>query len=86
MLFRSITIGQKIKLLIQRIQDSGKFRFRSLLKSGSKIEAVVTFLAMLELIKRDAIRIEQPDVFAEIEISAVKPLSPETEFVSEFGE
>ncbi len=81
-----ITIGQKIKLLIERIRQGGKFSFRSLLQTASKVEAVVTFLAMLELIKRDAVQIEQADVFAEIEITATEPLNPEAEFVSEFGE
>ncbi|MHC1773626.1 MAG: ScpA family protein [Flexilinea sp.] len=81
-----ITIGQRIKFLIQKIKTGEKLSFKSLLKSGSRVEAVVTFLAMLELIKRDAIRIEQSDIFADIEITAGTTLTPEADFVSEFGD
>lgn len=80
-----ITIGQRIKFLIQKIKSGERLSFKSLLKSGSRVEAVVTFLAMLELIKRDAIRIEQSDVFADIEIIAGPDQTPDTEFISEFG-
>ena len=81
-----ITIGQRIKFLIQKFKTGEKLSFKSLLKSGSRVEAVVTFLAMLELIKRDAIRIEQSDIFADIEITAGTTLTPEADFVSEFGD
>ena len=35
------------------------------------VEVVVTFLAMLELIKRRVIRIDQPKLFSDIEITAL---------------
>jgi segregation and condensation protein A len=81
-----ITIGQRIKLLISRVRERGKTSFRRLLTGESRLEAVVTFLAMLELIKRDAITVKQDDLFSDIEIMPQADADLEMEFVSEFGE
>jgi segregation and condensation protein A len=81
-----ITIGQRIRFLIQRIKIGEKLNLSSLLRSGSRVEAVVTFLAMLELMKRNVIQIEQSGIFADIEITAAEPLSQDAEITSEFGE
>ena len=40
------------------------------------MEVVVTFLALLELIRMKQLRIEQPEPFAEIEISPALPPPP----------
>lgn len=81
-----ITIGQRIRFLIQKIKIGEKLNLSSLLRNGSRVEAVVTFLAMLELMKRNVIQIEQSGIFADIEITAAEPFSQDTEFTSEFGE
>ncbi|HOG22890.1 MAG TPA: segregation/condensation protein A [Flexilinea sp.] len=81
-----ITIGQRIQLLIGKVREKRKISFRKLLSSGSKVEAVVTFLAMLELIKRNVISVNQDDLFADIEIRASDESDQEQSLVSEFGE
>ena len=49
-----------------------KFRFRKLLsKQSSKIQIVVTFLAILELMKVGKISIEQEQLFDDIEITSM---------------
>lgn len=81
-----LTIHEKIRLLVTRLKERGQVRFSSLLQSGSKEESVVTFLAMLELIKQKSVQAEQDSNFAEIHITALEDGKlPET-FVSEFGD
>lgn len=81
-----LTIREKISLFIQRLQQKGRFSFISLLESGTKVEAVVTFLAMLELIKRNAISIEQDQVFGNIIINRSSQMNEDAEYTSEFGD
>ena len=53
------------------IQNHKQFRFRELLqKQSSKIQLVVTFLAILELMKTGIIVVEQEKTFDEIIITA----------------
>jgi segregation and condensation protein A len=56
---------------LQRIASSNRFRFSDLFSgAASRIEVVVTFLALLELIRLKQIRAIQKNVFDEIEITA----------------
>lgn len=81
-----LTIREIITLVVERIRQYARVKFSSLLKSDSKSEAVVTFLAMLELIKQNAISITQDDTFGEIEIRRSDSFNENAEFKSEFGE
>ncbi len=64
-----ITIRQKINLIRNILKQKGKTTFRSFIVDfHSRIEAVVTFLAILELIKRQIILAKQVDTFGEIDI------------------
>ena len=46
--------------------------FEALFPSGvSRLEIIITFLAMLELIKQRRIRVRQPQVFGEIRVTLV---------------
>ena len=57
--------------LQEYIQNHKQFRFRELLqKQSSKIQLVVTFLAILELMKTGIIVVEQEKTFDEIIITA----------------
>ncbi len=81
-----LSIHEKIHLLVDRIRKSAKIRFSSLLRSRNKNETVVTFLAMLELIKQNAVTIIQKENFSEIEIERSSSFDDITDFHSEFGE
>ena len=80
-----LTIREKITLLVRRLRKNARVRFSSLLQSDSKVEAVVTFLAMLEMIKQNAVQVRQEGIFSDIEIESLTPLS-DTDIHSEFGE
>lgn len=62
-----ITIAEKIEHLQNLIQGSVELRLKDLLnKVGSKTEAIVTFLALLELIKQEILTFEQKALFSDI--------------------
>jgi segregation and condensation protein A len=64
-----ITIRQKINTIIENLRKVGSVSFRNLLTSPeNRLEIVVTFLAMLELIKRHIVNVNQIALFGEIEL------------------
>jgi segregation and condensation protein A len=66
------TVSDKIDVILRRVADGTRFRFSDLFgEIASRVEIVVTFLALLELIRLKQIRAVQPNPFDEIEISAV---------------
>jgi segregation and condensation protein A len=68
------SVSEKIEMLVKRISESPRVKFSELFESAtSRTEVVVTFLAMLELIRLKQIICVQPDSFAEIEISRAEP-------------
>jgi segregation and condensation protein A len=82
-----ITIREKIGFILSSLNKTGIESFRSLLgASSTRIEAVVTFLAVLELIKRQYIEVRQDNLFADIFIQPLGNWKPEDEFDLEFGE
>ncbi|WWR14820.1 segregation/condensation protein A [Lachnospiraceae bacterium JLR.KK008] len=68
-----INMDEKSAYIETCIRERRKLSFRSLLqKRGSKMEMIVTFLVILELIKTGKIRIEQEDIFDDILIEYVE--------------
>ena len=66
-----ITIRQKINTIIENLRKTGAVNFKKLLSSpGNRLEIVVTFLAMLELIKRHIVNVNQIALFGEIELNS----------------
>lgn len=63
------TIRQKISTILDMLKRTGKLTFRSLLsEKGDRVEIVVTFLALLELVKRHMVGASQTALFGEIEL------------------
>lgn len=82
-----ITIRDKIKLITNFLRQQGRIAFSAILDGKrSRLEIVVTFLAMLELIKRQFVQASQESLFADIEIEAAPSLVEDDEFELEFGE
>lgn len=82
-----ITIREKITQISQILQKFRSSTFKLLLiNNPSQGDVVVTFLAMLELIKRHLIIARQSSLFGEIEIEASDSWDEEVEFDIEFGE
>ena len=68
------TVSEKIETIVNLIRERPAVKFSELFAAAtSRTEVVVTFLAMLELIRLKQIVIAQPEAFAEIEISQAPP-------------
>ena len=68
------TVSEKIETIVNLIRERPAVKFSELFAAAtSRTEVVVTFLAMLELIRLKQIVIAQPEVFSEIEISKAPP-------------
>ena len=62
-----VTVADKIKLINERLKADGRVSFAELMEScHSRIEVIVQFLAVLELIKSQKIRARQESAFADI--------------------
>ena len=80
-----ITIREKIDLITKLMKEVEHSTFRALLQPGaSRLEIVVTFLAMLELVKRYHIHANQPELFSDIEIDRMEEWKDDEEIDIEF--
>ena len=82
-----VTIRQKIMLIASLLKQKGKISFSSFLSDiNSRIETVVTFLAVLELIKQKIVQATQENLFGEIDIELTASLEDIDQIELEFGE
>ena len=64
------SVSEKIDMILQRVGQGAAVRFSDLFgEIVSRVEIVVTFLALLELIRLKQVRAIQPKLFDEIEIA-----------------
>ena len=65
----TFTVEQKISSIKDTLISRNKIKFSELfLESSSKDEVITTFMALLELIKMQVIRVSQDDLFSDIQI------------------
>jgi segregation and condensation protein A len=82
-----VTIREKIRGIVDRLRHAGRARFSDILGDmRSRMDVVVSFLAMLELVKRRRVAVAQGEMFGEIEIVPAEEWDDEGEFELEFGE
>ena len=82
-----ITIREKITLITDFLRSEKRITFRELLVSRrSRLDIVVTFLALLELVKRHFIHVNQNELFGEIALEATESWTDNNEFELEFEE
>lgn len=82
-----VTIREKIVVIIHSLRQRGQTSFRNLLgKSRTRLDIVVTFLAMLELVKRHFVNVQQESLFGEIILAPADEWDADAEFELEFGE
>jgi len=84
-----INIRTKIALIFETLRRQGRMDFRDLLRrSRSRLEVIVSFLAVLELIKQRQVLARQERPFDDIEIVPGEEWKPdqETELELEFDE
>lgn len=67
----NFTVSDKIEAILARVSEGSALKFSELFAHmASRVEIVVTFLALLELIRLKQVRASQSDPFGEIEIAA----------------
>ncbi len=82
-----VTIREKISLITDYLRHRKNVSFRSLLDNdSSRLEVVVTFLALLELIKRHLVRVSQDGLFGDIALEVSEAWDDLDEMETEFGE
>jgi segregation and condensation protein A len=66
------SVSDKIEKILERVNNGAPVRFSELFgQIVSRLEIVVTFLALLELIRLNQVRVLQRKIFDEIEIAAI---------------
>jgi segregation and condensation protein A len=80
-----ISIRDKIGLITQRLGIKESASFKSLLgERPTRLEVVVTFLPLLELIKRYRVAVLQDELFGDIQIEREQGWNPNEELEIEF--
>jgi segregation and condensation protein A len=70
---RTWTLQEKIELISARLRKGPIELIELILESQDRLEAVVTFVAVLELLRRSAIRVRQKERFGPIHVEAAGP-------------
>ena len=82
-----VTIRQKISLIANLLRNRGRSSFRSLLGDvRSRVDIVITFLALLELVKLHYVEVRQGQIFGDIELEPADDWNSNEEIELEFGE
>lgn len=69
----SVTVAEQIVLIESRLARHRRIRFQEVLsEAASRVEVIVTLLAVLELVKRDRVRVWQEGMFGPIFIEALE--------------
>jgi segregation and condensation protein A len=65
-----VRVRDRIEIIITALRKAGRTTFQKIFKQAkSKLEVIVSFLALLELIKQELVKVEQDTLFGEIELS-----------------
>ena len=67
-----ISIEEKMVELVARLSERLRASFHELVKSDNKLETIVGFLALLELVKQGALWVKQEERFGRIDLEKTK--------------
>jgi segregation and condensation protein A len=68
-----VTLEQKREHIMKHLRKGGKVSFKKIMSTAkSKIEVIVTFLAILEMVKQKEVSVAQSSNFADFTIMSVK--------------
>jgi len=82
-----VTIREKIDHIVHTLNERTRSSFSQILgNQRSRLDVVVTFIAMLELIKRHFVYATQEALFSEITLEPANGWDDEVDFELEFGE
>jgi segregation and condensation protein A len=70
---RTWTLQEKVDLITARLRNGPIELVGLILESADRLEAVVTFVALLELLRRGEIRVRQKERFGPIHVEAKEP-------------
>jgi chromatin segregation and condensation protein Rec8/ScpA/Scc1 (kleisin family) len=70
---RTWTLEEKLDLITLRLREGPIELLELILESEDRLEAVVTFVAVLELLRRSAITVRQKERFGPIHIEQRQP-------------
>jgi segregation and condensation protein A len=74
-----VSLLEQMEFVVRSVRTAGRASFFALVANLDKVAIIVTFLAVLELIRRGRIRFEQNGAFEDIDILPVHaPAHPET--------
>lgn len=80
-----VTIREKVQYIIKFLTAEERTTFHKMIAGAkNRVEIAVTFLAMLELVKRHRIHAHQEGLFGDIEIERVGDFSEDEDFELEF--
>lgn len=72
---RTWTLQEKLDLISDRLRQGPIELVELILESEDRLEAVVTFVAVLELVRRSAIRVKQKERFGPIHVELREPVA-----------
>ena len=76
----AIRIRDKIRMLLDALRRDGRTTFRHMLaEARSRLEIVISFLAVLELVKRQQVVVQQAELFGDIEVLPGEAWRPDHE-------
>lgn len=82
-----VTIREKIGHIVTELRVKSRTTFGQILgNKRSRLDVVVTFLAMLELVKRHFVSARQETLFSEINLETANGWDDDIDFELEFGE
>ncbi len=79
-----VTVRDKIRAIFSALRARGRTSFFRLVRRRPRQEIPVTFLALLELVKRRIVRARQERLFGDITLEPAGPLPEHTDLPTEF--
>ncbi len=84
---RRFSVAECVDVIVRRLETDGRLRFTDLFTDGaSRRRLVATFLALLELVKAQAIRACQEEEFGEILLVPGRAGAPAIDVTEEDGD
>jgi len=66
-----VSLAEQMEIVVRAVRRGGRASFRELCADFDRVAIIVTFLAILELVRRERIRIAQDEAFGDIALLAV---------------
>jgi segregation and condensation protein A len=70
-----VSLMEQMDTVVRTIRRAGRASFFALVEGGDRFTIIVTFLAILELVRRGRVLVRQADAFNDIELLPVMPAS-----------